>query len=187
MKKLVSILVILGLAGGGLFYWWQNQADVRVLNKTLPEGVRVEKSLFGEEYKVVNKIDGYEFKVPVEWGGVEEVVYVPEREEANYKATSIIFASRQRDGVSIGIDRYTAGGDILNTDLRLWAETNFETFELVGEFTQDTVEKFDVVKTQENIHFAGEYIYFLKINSIIYTFTAPSERVIQSVITNGKW
>ena len=67
MKKkiiiIISIVLIL-VAGGGFFWWNGNQKDVRELNKNLPEGVRVMKSLIGNEYKVVNKIDGYEFKVP---------------------------------------------------------------------------------------------------------------------------
>ncbi|MDO8659513.1 MAG: hypothetical protein Q7K54_02830, partial [Candidatus Parcubacteria bacterium] len=67
IKKIVLLVVVLGLFGGGFFYWWNNQADVRELNKTLPEGVKVVKSFFGGEYKVINKIDGYEFKVPKEW------------------------------------------------------------------------------------------------------------------------
>ncbi len=71
MKKLIFWVVsvaVLVLAAGGFFYWWQNQADVRELNKTLPEGVRVVKSLIGSEYKIVNKIDGYEFKIPLATG-----------------------------------------------------------------------------------------------------------------------
>ena|SRR3989338_1198780 len=85
---LISIIVVLLLAGGGVFYWWQNQADVRELNKTLPVGVRVEKSLAGE-YKVVNDIDGYEFKVPGGWMGVQEIAYTPESTEQGYVLAGI--------------------------------------------------------------------------------------------------
>lgn len=63
MKKIIFSVIALVLVGGGFFYWWQNQADARELNKTLPEGIGVVKSLFGfgDEYKVVNKIDNYSF------------------------------------------------------------------------------------------------------------------------------
>ena len=46
MKKkiLVSLLILFLLAiAGGIFWYWQNQKDVRDINKTLPEGVKVAK------------------------------------------------------------------------------------------------------------------------------------------------
>lgn len=59
-----GIILTLALGGGGVFLWQKSQVDVQTLNKTLPEGVRVTKSLLGNEYRVVNKIDGYEFGIP---------------------------------------------------------------------------------------------------------------------------
>jgi len=78
-KYIVIGLVVLILAaiGAGLFLW-QNQKDVRELNKNLPNGIRVVKSLVGNNYKVINKIDGYEFKIPKEWKGINEINYAPE-------------------------------------------------------------------------------------------------------------
>lgn len=61
--KAVFIFAIILILGTGGFFYWQNQKDVRGLNKNLPKGVKVEKSLIGNEYRVANKIDGYEFKV----------------------------------------------------------------------------------------------------------------------------
>ncbi|MFH1181230.1 MAG: hypothetical protein V1705_02370, partial [bacterium] len=77
VKKIGILIFVLVLAGGSFFYWQQNQKDISRLNKNLPKGVKVEKSLigFGNEYKVVNKIDGYEFKIPREWNGLEEIEY----------------------------------------------------------------------------------------------------------------
>ncbi|RLC35198.1 MAG: hypothetical protein DRZ76_00845, partial [Candidatus Nealsonbacteria bacterium] len=107
VKKIVFLLVVLGLIGGGFFYWWQNQADVRELNKTLPEGIRVEKSLFGEEYKVVNHIDGYEFKIPPEWKGGKEIEYIPERiEKEKYKMAGIYLAGNEGVFRFININRF---------------------------------------------------------------------------------
>lgn len=67
------VAALLIIAGGGIFLWNENQKDVRELNKNLPEGIKVTKSLFGNEYRVVNKIDGYEFSMPIaseEWEGL---------------------------------------------------------------------------------------------------------------------
>ena len=76
-KKIVGPVFVLLLISGGVFYWQNNQKDVRELNKTLPVGVKVAKNLFGfgNEYKVINKIDGYEFKVPSAWKGIEKIEY----------------------------------------------------------------------------------------------------------------
>jgi len=78
MKKIILIVIGLILIGAGLFYWWQNQADVRELNKDLPDGIKVVKSILGEEYRVVNKIDGYNFEIPIEaksWNKIGSVEY----------------------------------------------------------------------------------------------------------------
>ncbi|MBI4101556.1 MAG: hypothetical protein HY443_01150, partial [Candidatus Nealsonbacteria bacterium] len=83
MKKLIGLIIILLLFAGGIFFWRNNTKDVRELNKGLPKGVRVEKSLFGfgNEYKVVNKIDGYEFKVPERLRGIKSLDYFFDQEQ----------------------------------------------------------------------------------------------------------
>ncbi|MBI2042646.1 MAG: hypothetical protein HYT21_02810 [Candidatus Nealsonbacteria bacterium] len=186
MRKIIILLVVLGLAGAGFFYWWNNQADVRELNKTLPTGVRIEKSLFGNEYKVVNKIDGYSFKVPPEWEGLEEVEYIPEREELGYVGSSLNFNGKEKGIIGVAIDRFTAGGD-MSMDLESWTKLEFDAFELVGDFSKDKIGTLDIVKTQENVHFAGEYIYYLKKDQIIYSLTSPAKGYIEYIITNGQW
>jgi len=184
-KKIILLVLVLGLLAGGSFYWWSNQQDVRELNKTLPEGVKVAKSLFGGEYKVVNKIDGYEFKVPKEWRGVKEASYSPEITEQGYTASSFGIEGNDAMGRIAGVDRYK----IESTDifLKSWAETNFETFGLVGDFKEDKVGEFDIVKTQENVHLGGMFVYLFKKDNAIYAIVNGSEDFIKYIITNGKW
>lgn len=183
-KKVIFLIVVLILFGGGFFYW-QNQADVRELNKNLPEGVKVEKSLFGDEYKVVNKIDGYEFAVPEEWKGVGEMEYIPEENEQGYIASSIGLEGKEGHSRIIGIDRFKISEDINN--LEIWAQDNFDTFGLVGDFAEDKIGQFEVIKTQESVHLLGMYVYFFQKNSAIYAITNPSEDFIRDIISNGKW
>ena len=188
MKKIVPavfVLAVLGLLGGGFFYWWNSQADVRELNKTLPAGVQVAKSLYGNEYKVVNKIDGYEFKVPKEWRGVREASYSPVITEQGYAASSFGIEGNDAAGRFTGIDRYKIEND--NTSLKFWAETNFNTFGLVGDFSEDKVGEFDIVKTEESVHLGGMFVYFFKNNNAIYAIVNGSEDFIRYIITNGKW
>lgn len=182
-KKIAPLFVVLAIAGGGFFYWQNNQKDVKELNKNLPKGVKVVKSFFGNEYKVVNKIDGYEFKVPKEWKGLSEIIYTPERTESGYTGTSIELREKE-GGRSVGIDRFRAEGDI---NLEEWSRAEFDTFGLVGDFTKDKLGRFEIVKTQENVHFGGEYVYFFKGNKIIYSLTGQSEEFIREIILNGRW
>lgn len=185
MKKLIfTFIFIIILIGGGFFYWWNNQADVRELNKTLPEGVKVAKSLFGNEYKVVNKIDGYEFKVPKEWRGVKIIEYTSERTEDVYVGTSINLEGREGPGRIFSIDRFKIKEEV---NLEIWVSNFFKTFELVGDFTSDKVEGFDIVKTQENVHLGSMFVYFFKKDNAIYAIVNGSEEFIRYIIANGKW
>lgn len=185
MKKVVLAVLVLGLFGGGFLYWQKSQADVRELNKTLPEGVKVAKSLFGGEYKIVNKIDGYEFKVPPEWRGVKEASYSSAITEQEYTASSFGIEGNEATGRIAGVDRYKIENN--NTPLKSWAETNFATFELVGDFSEDKVGEFDIVKTEENVHLGGMFVYFFKKDNVIYAIVNGSEEFIKYIITNGKW
>jgi len=183
-KIFFLIIILLLLAGGGVFYWWQNQEDVRELNKGLPEGVRVVKNLKGE-YWIANKIDGYEFKVPDEWGGLREIEYVPASTEKGYTASSIGLRGKEGGSRIIAIDRFKIENPDIN--LELWAEANFETFGLIGDFSKDRVREFEIVKTQEEVHLVGMYVYFFKKNSVIYAITCGSEEFIREIIISGKW
>ncbi len=185
VKKFALFIIILAFIGGGFFYWWSSQADVRELNKTLPEGVRVIKSLIGDEYKVVNKIDNYEFKIPPEWQGVREVEYIPERTEKEYIAASIGLEGNEGTGKIIAIDQFRSTTSI--SSLKNWAENNLKTFGLTADFNEGIIGEFEVVKTQEFLFSVLGYIYFFKNDSVIYAITCGSEEYIYYIITNGKW
>jgi len=183
IKKIILLVAVLGIFGGGFFYWWNNQNDVRELNKTLPDGVKVVKSLFGNEYSVVNKIDNYSFKVPNAWKGVDEIAYIAERNEKDYLITTIEIAGKESSGRIAVINRFTNGGG----DLVIWAKKNFENFELVGDFSEDKIRDFEVVKTQENVHLGGMWVYFFKKDTAVYALAGGSEKFIKEIILNGKW
>lgn len=181
-KIIIPIILVLFLAGTSFFYWWNNQKDVRELNKGLPNGVKVVKSLIGKEYKVVNKIDGYEFKVPKEWEGVDNIKYIPESLEESNKITSINI--NILGGSSVAIDRFKLEEDL---DLKSSAQKIFTDFELVGEFDEDNIKNTKILKTQEKVHLLGDYVYFFKKESIVYSITSASEESIRYIISNGKW
>ena len=187
-KKIVFLIVgivVLILIGGGFFYWWQNQADVRELNKNLPEGVKVVKSLIGNEYKVVNKIDDYEFKIPPEWKGIKEIEYIPEQEEENRITRSIYLEGFEGMGRIASIDVYKI--DQSDIKLETWARELLDAFGLSGELTQENIDGYNTLSTIEKEHLAGAYIVFLYNDAKIYVFTGRSEQSIRYIITNGKW
>lgn len=181
-KIIIAIIVVLILAGGG-FFWWQGQKDVRELNKNLPEGVRVVKSLFGKEYKVVNKIDGYEFKVPREWEKLKEVNYIIEEE---VKALSI-------QGMPENLENYISIAyyelDPPDITLDSWIEEWMQKFqEFVWEREELKIGNFLTIKLVEKEHLEGFISdYFFKENSKIYQISGLSEGFIQEIILNGKW
>lgn len=187
-KKIVGLLgvvILFLILGVGGFFYWQNQKDVRELNKTLPKGVKVEKSLFGDEYKVVNKIDGYEFKVPREWMGIKEVEYSKEVTERGYTASSIGLEGNGGSSNIIAIDRFKLSS--LEQDLENWAKVYFETFGLAGTFSKDKINLFEVVKTREDVHLGGMYVYIFESNATMYGIANASEEFIREIISNGKW
>lgn len=177
-------VLFLCLVSGGVFYWRQNQADVRELNKTLPEGIMVAKSLFGDEYKVVNKIDGYEFKVPKEWQGIEEIEYIPKSIEEEYDVASINAKSISNENKLVAIDRFKMNEKI---SLDNSVEEIFGYYELSGDFVRDSIIGVNIIKVQENTHLGGMYVYFFEKESIIYSITNGSEDFIRYIIANGKW
>lgn len=188
MKRLffLSLAIILVVGVGFFYYWWWSQVDVRELNKSLPEGVKVVKSFLGNEYKVVNKIDGYEFAIPKAWQGIEEIEYVPERKEQGYTAASISVEGEEGWYRIVTIDRFKE--EALDVNLELWVKKSFETFGLVGSyFNKDKIGDFEVIKTQEEVHLMGMYVYFFKKDSAIYSITNGSEDYIREIILNGQW
>lgn len=188
-KFVISLVVILLiLAGaGGFFWWWHNQADVRELNKNLPAGVKVVKSLLGNEYKIVNKIDGYEFKVPKEWEGIRKIEYTPERDnkDLSAKIASIGIEGKRGYATLFSLDVFT----LIQTKINLekWVDNFWNFLGLEGELKRDKVDNFTVVKAREEKHLGGTYVYFIKNDSKIYVFNSGSEEFIRYIITNGKW
>ena len=183
LGKFLIFIIVLLLIAGGVFYW-KNQQEVADLNRELPDGVRVVKTLFGD-YVVVNKIDGYQFKIPEEWGGVKKIYYTQERIEKDYNLSS--FELEGNKGASrIGvINRFVI--QELDLDLKFWAELNFQKFGLVGDFNKDKIDSFEIIKVKEDVHLIGMYVYFFKKDSSIYTITNGSEEFIREIIINGKW
>ena len=187
MKKIiiVSLLIIALLVIAGGIFWWQSQLKVRDLNKSLPSGVKVVKSLFGNDYTVVNKIDGYEFKVPKAWEGLSVIEYVSERIEKGYTASNI--SGEGNKGYSRVFTIAQFKNSRVDDDLESWAKDNFQIFGLIGDFSKDKIGQFDVVKTREEEHLVGMSVQFFRKNSVIYAITNGSEEFIKEIILNGEW
>lgn len=182
-KLIILIIFLLLLVVGGVFWWW-NQKDIRELNKNLPEGVMVVKTLYGD-YKVVNKIDGYEFKIPREWKEIEEIKYIPNNKEEKYLVASINIKGVEVKSGGIAIECFQITNE--EYELENYVKRIFEEYGLSGNLIHDVIEENEIIKVQENVHLGGEYIYFLKENSSIYAITGKSKKDIQEIIINGKW
>jgi len=185
-KKIIfSLIVILVFAGGGFFWWWQDQKDVRELNKDLPEGVRVVKNFAGE-YRVVNKIDGYEIKVPEEWRGLKEVKY-HEEEEGIPGVTGLTLEGIEGRERAFGIISHKL--DQPDISLEFWVEIQFQKFGLseTTQFRKFKVGDFDIIQVKTEEYFADFAWYFFKKNQRVYEIQSVSEEFIREIITNGQW
>lgn len=193
MKKkiiifLIGVLVLI-IIGGGVFWWRENQKDVRELNKNLPEGVRVTKSLFGKEYKVVNKIDGYEVKIPKEWKGLSKIEYSKGKEEfSEIGIEGILMVGERVYTPLVAIGAYKMVQPDIN--LQEWVDKEIiRGFNLQPEdfiITKEKTKNFDIMNIKLPRMMDMGFYYF-KSNSKIYQISSLSEKDIQEIILNGKW
>ncbi|MFH0791607.1 MAG: hypothetical protein V1905_00075 [bacterium] len=180
----IGTIVFLILGAVAFFLAQANKQDVFALNQKLPAGITVVKNVFGE-YLIVNQKDGYSFKIPREWKGIESIEYLPGRAEKEYFGSSMTIIGKEGVPNLLSIDRFN--NDEPDKSLIKWAEDEFKAFELVGEFTEDKIGKIDVVKTKEEKHLMGMSVYYFKKNNQVYALTGGSEEYLKYIITNGKW
>ena len=181
-KKIIFSLVLvfcLALAGSAFLYW-KSQKVVVGLNADLPEGIRVVKSVFGEGWKVVNKIDGYEFTVPKAWDGVSEIEYIPSTEEEKYQVRSINIRGINAMSSLLSIDKFNISKDFkFNEEVRgILNEYGFS-----GDLIIDNSNGVEILKIREDIHLGGMYVYFLKKGLFIYGITKPASTPANAAIT----
>ncbi len=185
-KKIIFLFLVVILLAGGFFYYWQSQKDVRALNKTLPKGVKVEKSLFGNSYKVVNKIDGYEFEVPKVWEGVEEIEYVPKEVVAGMETVGLGVTGRVGMARVLSIDIYFVSQSGFTLSQK--AQEIWDFFGFPETLKKNVIGEIQVFEAKEDTYLGGTYVYFFQgKDNKIYVVNNGSEEFIKEVILSGKW
>jgi len=209
-KLILFFIVVLILVGGGFFYW-RDQTDVRKLNKNLPESVRVVKSLFSNEYKVVNKIDGYEFKVPDDWRGVSKIKYENVidtkssiKEGIKDFDKNIILEShllidglRPLDGLEIRFIKFSNSID-LTTFVEQFQDTyvpykKTERLEMIPKIDDFNISDlngqklYTLSKFQTGSELISDEHYFFSKEDKLYIILHFNDEFIKQFITNGKW
>ena len=185
-KLLISItLIVLLIAIGVFFYWKIQQKELINLNKVLPEGIKIIKTLMGN-YEITNKIDNYSFKTPKSWEGIKNIYYGPKETIQGYTTSIIEIEGKIGHGF-----RYVAISQFKNQpqdiNLKDWATTTFNDFDLSNDFKNYKVGNIDTVVTRENPDLMNMDIYFLKGSSAIYSIMSGYENFIEEIISNGKW
>lgn len=182
-KKIIfSIIVISILAVGGFFCWWQNGAELRELNKNLPDGIRVVQR--NGSQVVINQKDGYEIKVPEGWGGLEKVRY---KEIENNQEKYLLLEGN--NGVVIEMRQHT----INEVGVEEWLEKQKEGLKnpRFGDFTiflgEEKIGNYEILKLKNESPIVGTiFTYLFKKDSQIYEiYTDCSEESIRDVILNG--
>ncbi|MFH1188061.1 MAG: hypothetical protein V1688_04370 [bacterium] len=218
IRKIGILIFVLFLAGGGFFYWQNNQKDIKELNKTLPAGVKVVKNIFGfgNEYKVINKIDGYEFKVPTEFmhrGGIEFIKYanITDDNELGYRLsmdekfqkiiiseTALVIQGRDGwDGTEIRrlkIEKDISLNDFIEEFKSRFLPKSTERLEIVPKVDMLQMGDFTVLKLSQSIKSlrtentnSSTLFYFFRKNSAFYIIDHNSDNIVSEIIINGKW
>lgn len=207
LGKFLIFTIVLLLVAGGVFYW-KNQQEVVDLNKELPDGVRVVKTLTGD-YVVVNKIDGYSFKVPDEWEGLSKAIYkditktelsIGEalQKKIIFESYLLIEGTRPLDGMELRVLKFI--DDInLNTFVEQFKEIYMpfrktETSEFFPQIADFIVENLKGLKLSILLQskYGSEMVlsdqyYFFKKDSKIYIVMHFDDEFVREFIANGKW
>jgi len=210
MNKLIRLLfliIILLLIAGGVFYW-KNQQDVADLNKELPEGMRVKKTLTGD-YVVVNKINGYQFKVPEEWEGLSKAIYkditkaessIGEalQEKIIFESYLLIEGTRPLDGMELRVLKFADSID-LNTFVEQFKEIYMpsrkteisEFFPQIEDFIVENLKGLKLSTLLRSKHGSemvlSDQYYFFKKDLKIYIIMHFDDEFVREFIANGKW
>ncbi len=180
---LILIIVIVLLLIGGVYWWWQGEAELKELNKNLPEGIRVEKRN-GQEV-IINTIDGYEIKVPEEWGGIEKVDY---REASTTQQKWIFLEGDKGQITEIRSHKLTQE----NIELKSWVKNWIKELQgsrfapsasILGE---EKIGNYEVIKVIDEKPITGTFFfyYFQKGSQIYEIYTDYSEESIRDIILN---
>ena len=182
-KQKIIVFVLLILFSIAYSFYWKDQQAIKALNEGLPEGIRIERELIGN-YKIINEINNYTFKVPSIWKGVEEIKYLTERESLGYKFTSINIKGKTPENGVIAVVKFESKPDI---DLMTQANLFFEAFELERSFTESKVKDIDTIVSKDNPDLMGIDASFFQKDNYTYLITCGSEDFIKEVILNGTW
>ncbi len=178
----IGTIVFLILGAVVFFLAQANKQDVSALNQKLPEGITVVKNVFGE-YRVVNRKDGYSFKIPKEWKGITKTEYTPERNVQGYQVASLYVEGNGPASI-LSVDMYkNVTDDTMTFANKIWA-----LFGLEGKLESEKIGKYDVVTGFEEKNLGGTFVYFFKDQKTnIFVQNNGSEEYLKNIIINGKW
>ncbi|MBT9167583.1 MAG: hypothetical protein DDT19_00921 [Syntrophomonadaceae bacterium] len=190
-KTIVLImLLLLTIAGGGAFWWWQSGKELRELNKDLPEGVKVVKSLTGQ-YRVANERDGYRINWPKK---KLRIVYYEERQNVE-KTLPPFFPQEVKklfvSGTDLFLGEYIILPEVEIGYFKLKNGIDLEKFRQIFEnspFADSTINleqkgEFEVLIIKDSY----QVNYSFKINSKLYSIVCPEEDLCQNILQNSKW
>jgi hypothetical protein len=190
-KKIIFLIIIVLIIAAGGFFWWQSQEEVRELNKNLPEGVRVVKSLFGP-FEVINERYNYIVRLPKEQKKISTIEYLEKKdEEMRYictvckEASIILLGSIGKEKTNLILESYKPKDG--NIDLEKFIQEGNPTWLRRVEVKKEKLNDVDVIKVSREFEWGRLYHYFFKGTSNFYRVEFISEEFIQKVILNGRW
>ena len=192
--KIISISLVLILAGAltyvGIRFGFRG--EVGVLNKTLPDGIRIEKR--EGQYELINEKDGYLIKIPnAGRGKIQEVSYWVEG--LMYKSNSLPEKIRKAlfPETKLHILRDRIENDIYLICFKLKQDISLEKFAktfhtpkiLERKMKIDNLPVIKLMAVNSSLN-----RYFFKVNSKIYILQMAEygdDEYTRSIIKNSRW
>ena len=182
-KQIIVVSILLILSFIICFSYWKDQQTIKVLNESLPEGIRIERGLIGN-YKIIDEISNHTFEAPSAWKGIEEIRHIGEKESNGHKFTSINIRGKIPENGVIAVVKFESKPDI---DLITQADLFFKDFNLRGNFIESEVKDISTVISKGNPGLMGIDASFFQQDNYTYLVTCGSQDFIEEVILSGTW
>lgn len=176
-RSTIFIILILLIIAGGVF-WWQSGKKIRELNKSLPEGIRVEKRA-GKQV-VVNKKDNYKIILSPKILKISKVKY-------DFRGETSILNLNDRIDISCF--------ELTQPDINLenWEKKNAEENKATIDIAKQKIGNLEVFKVTL-LAISGEKLlpspyadYLFKTENKVFRIRFASEKEARYIIENGKW
>ena len=155
------------------FFFYLKDKEIRELNKNLPQGVYFEKR--GKDLFLINKLDGYELKIPESWGGVSK---------ADYTGQNLgIGGKKEEKWVTITVyevKKEKSIEEIINERIKNPEKYNLVEPQLIG---KEKINNLTIIKIKDFGGMMGDvFFYYFKFKTNLYELYSDNQESLSEII-----